>query len=200
MTTRRIASLPAALAVLLACLAGCGGSAVVPSSYTTYNAKDGSFQIELPAEWEIEGGGRGSYAWAKATSGGAVIRVETSVAGSLMGDIAASQNAMLGDEVPDEETAPVHEVHLVEQEAFTEEKGCQEEDPVAIKTGMGDSRRSEFSGSGTFGGALRGYRVTALGRDLRIRVVCMCPESQWAELQPAFDHAIESLAHGKPER
>ncbi len=68
-----------------------------------------------------------------------------------------------------------------------------------MKTGFPDARKSEFSGSKTFGGKIRGCRVTALSSHKRIRVVCECPESEWEALKPAFDKAIESVAMGKAQ-
>ena len=65
-----------------------------------------------------------------------------------------------------------------------------------MATHLGDSRKSEFTGSGLLNGAFHGYRVTALSRDKRIRVVCRCSESQWQSLQPAFDKMIASVAMG----
>lgn len=194
---RKMGILAAAVGTVLA-IGGCAGKAVVPTSYDTYNAKDGSFQIQYPAGWESDGGDKSGYAWAKFISGGAVISVDANIAGSLIGDIAKSRALSLGMQGGDQEDrAPVAAVHAHEQQGFEEDEGVTEEKPVLVKTGFPDARKSEFSGTKTFGGTIRGYRVTALGTDKRIRVVCECPESEWEALKPAFDKAIESVAIGK---
>ena len=41
-------------------IVGCGGNVPAPTSYSPYNAKDGSFQCEYPAEWEAAGGSSGA--------------------------------------------------------------------------------------------------------------------------------------------
>ena len=100
-----------------------------------------------------------------------------------------------------QDLAPVAQVHEMEKEEFAEEiGGCEEQAPLAVKTGLGDARKSEFTTSGTFGGTIRGYRVTALSLDRRVRVVCQCSESDWENLQPAFDRVIESLGPGTPQQ
>ena len=43
---------------------------------------------------------------------------------------------------------------------------------VTVQTGLGEGWKSEFHGSNAFGAETRGYRVTTLSRDYRIRVVC----------------------------
>jgi hypothetical protein len=185
-------------AVLLTC--GCGGRAVVPSSYETYKADDDSFKIQYPAQWKASGGGKG-YAWAKFISGNAQIKVDTSLVGSLIGDIAQSQNQAFGHDgkgakIPGEkevDMAPVRVAHDFEKEAFLESTGFKEQDPVAVKTGLGSARKSEFTGSATFGGGIHGYRATALTLDKRVRVLCQCPESEWQTLKPVFDKVIESV-------
>jgi hypothetical protein len=192
-------ALAAAIGAVLA-IGGCGGKAVVPTSYDPYNAKDGSFQIQYPAGWESDGGDRSGYAWAKFTSGRAVISVDADITGSLIGDISKSKALHLGIAVDQgEDSSPVAAVHEEEKQGFEEEEGVTEQKPVPVKTGFPDARKSEFSGSKTFGGAIRGCRVTALSPNKRVRVVCQCPESEWEALKPAFDKAIESVAMGKAQ-
>jgi hypothetical protein len=182
-------------------LSGCEGPpTAVPSSYQTYNHKDGSFQIQYPAGWEEENGGKGTLAWAKFTAGNAEISVDTSTVGSLKGNIAQSMGIMAGG--PDsasEGRQPVGAVHESEKADYEEKETVKEQTPVPVTTGFGDSRKSEYTGTKALGGARHGYRVTALGRDLRIRVICECPESEWASLKPAFDKVIESVSQGRPE-
>ena len=189
-------TLAAALGAVLA-IGGCGGPAVVPTSYNTFNSKDGSFQIQYPAGWEADSGDRSGYAWAKFTSGSAEISVDANIAGSVIGDLSKSSGISLGIEVDHEDRTPVASVHAHEKQQFEDSAGVKEEKPVVVKTGFPDARKSEFSGTKTFGGTIRGYRVTALSADKRIRVVCQCPESEWEALKPAFNKAIESVSMGK---
>ena len=185
----------AALAV-----AGCAGKAVVPTSYDTYNSKDGSFQLQYPAGWDADGGDRSGYAWAKFTSGNAVISVDANLAGSLMGDVAKSKIHIPGIQVEQgAERDPVAAVHAQEKQGFEDDEGVTEQQAVVVKTGFPDARKSEFTGTKTFGGSIRGCRVTALSSTKRIRLVCECPESEWEALKPAFDKAIESLGMGKAQ-
>ncbi len=96
---RKMWALAALFGAVLA-IGGCAGKAVVPTSYSTYNAKDGSFQIQYPAGWEADGGDRSGYAWAKFTSGGAVISVDANVVGSLIGRHVQVENGSTGESKP----------------------------------------------------------------------------------------------------
>jgi hypothetical protein len=184
-----------AMAGAMLAIGGCTGNTVMPTSYDTFNAADGSFQIQYPAGWEVTRGGSRGYLWVKFTSGDAEMLVDTSVAGSLMGDVSKMKIGIVHVEGPEEAPA-VEKVHRMEKEGFVEDQGVEEQEPVVMHTGFGDSRRSEFSGTRAFGGTIRGCRVTSLSRDRRIRVVCKCSDSDWQALQPAFDKMINSLAMG----
>ena len=48
-----------------------------------------------------------------------------------------------------------------------------------------------------FGGAIRGYRATALTHDKRVRIVCQCPEAEWQALKPAFDKVMKEASRAK---
>jgi hypothetical protein len=191
--------LMAAISAMLV-ISGCGGAPVIPTSYNTYKTQDGSFTIQYPSDLEAEGGGKGGYSWAKFTSGGATIAVDTSAVSSIVNDIARSGGGMGGlvglapSEGADQSSA--NAVHNREKQDFEQENGVEEQRPMPLATGFGDSRRSEFTGTKTFGGARHGYRVTTMGLNHRVRVVCECSESDWNDLKPAFDKVIESLSRG----
>jgi hypothetical protein len=177
---------------------GCGGGrAAVPSSYKAYHAKDGCFKIDYPTEWAVEGGGAGVYAWAKFTSGSASIAVNTSLVGSLLGDLANATSQMIAPKDDDEDHAPAAVVHERERETFEQTEGVKEQTPTTIKAGWGKARRAEHTGSKNFGGAIHRHRATILSPDYRIRVICQCPESEWAALKPVFEKVIESVSRGK---
>jgi hypothetical protein len=191
----------AVLAGAVLAMSGCSGPAVVPAAYNTYNSDDGTFQIQYPAEWKVEGGGTRGYNWAKFTSGSAQILVESNVAGSLVADISkiGSPVHVTSGQAEQPDRAPVAVVHEHERQGFEEDEGVQEQEPVILQTALSEARKSEFTGARTFGGAIRGYRATALSSENRIRVVCQCSESQWEALTPAFDKVIASVARGKPQ-
>jgi hypothetical protein len=199
--TMRIFNQSAMLVICAAlALSGCSEPAVVPTAYQIYNHKDGSFKIEYPQGWEVQSGGKGKLAWAKFTSGDASIRVDTSEFGSLHGSIAQSMGVMEGGADNAGKREPVSVVHDSDKQGFEEDNSVKEKAPVAINTGLGDGRKSEYTGSETFGGDIHGYRATALSLNLQIRVVCKCSENQWNALKPVFDKVIESVSQGRPER
>jgi hypothetical protein len=183
------------------CVAGCGTAPVpAPTAYTAFNSKPGTFACEYPEGWQEEGGGKRGLEWAKFTSGPAEIRIDTGVGASLIGDLARSANTLEGGEVlPEEE--PVHQVHLAyEKDAAKSFSGYNEvAQPEIIDIPIGGARRSEFTAQSTFGSALHGYRATALTRDKGVFITCICPETDWKTLQPAFDHVLKSLKRGVAE-
>jgi hypothetical protein len=191
-----------------ALLSGCGAAPTLSGSYAKYNAKNGAFACEYPEGWEVKGGGRDLFASAKFSSGSAVIKISADVAGSLMGDIADSfgggDMGGLGDaaglDEGGEDISTIAQIHAMGKEDLAEELGNYEEkEATVINTGLGEGRQSEFTASGTFTGSQRGYRVTFLGHNHRVTVVCRCGEKQWATVQPVFDKVIASLQRGVKE-
>ena len=188
------------LAVALLLVPGCGTPPVkAPSGYATYNAKDGTFQCEVPQGWEVKGGGKRGPVWATFTSGPAQITIRGDITGSLMaGDDARRGN--LGEEAP--ELDPVHEIHegMGKLQAEEEFSGLADiAGPDVMKLRLGPARRSEFTAKTSFGGSLHGYRLTCLGHNKRVVAYCVCPDSDWQTLQPAFDHILDSLERGHAE-
>lgn len=181
-------------------LVGCNGPASAPTSFASYKSKEGAFKCDYPQGWELKGGGKGNFQYMRAQSGSATIRVETDVAGSLIGDIVKSTNQIGGGnsgEPEDKELAPVAKVHQLYKRQMEDNYGSYQEQPAEVlTTGLGDSRRSEFTAAGSFGGKIHGYRVTALTRDLRVGAICECADSDWNTLKPAFEKVITSLSRG----
>ena len=186
-----------------AMLAGCGGEPVaMPTSYALYNSKDGTFECQYPENWEAKGGGGRGPVWAKFGSGPALISVTADTTGSLMGDIADSATSVgFGDEPLPPNLEPVHLVHVDHMEIAEEEyKGYKEiAGPNVLDCSLGPARVSEFEFASTFGTAMHGYRVTILGKDKRVVVYCVCPETDWAQLQPEFDKVLASFGRGMRE-
>jgi hypothetical protein len=181
----------------LVCVVGCGSGPVpAPTAYAEFNSEPGTFACDYPEGWEAKGGGAHGIEWAKFTSGPAEIRIDAGKNASMLGDIASSAAKMDGVETPEE--APVLQVHLAYSEDIEEsfsgykEVGAVEE----IDIQLGPARRNEFTAKSSFGTGLHGYRATALTRDKGVFVTCVCPESDWKTLQPAFDHVLLSLKRG----
>ena len=56
---------------------GCGGPAVVPTSYDSFADKHNTYKIQAPGGWTFDSGGDGKkYSWAVFASGGATISIE----------------------------------------------------------------------------------------------------------------------------
>jgi hypothetical protein len=182
-------------------LLGCGsGPVAAPTSYSLYNSKAGTFEIEYPDGWTATGGGGRGPEWARFETGPVFIRVSADVAGSLMGDIARSAGGS-DFEAMRPEDAPVHSVHLTGiKKAEEDYKGYTEiGNPAELDVRLGPARVSEFTASTTFGGGLHGYRATILAHDKRVTVFCVCPESDWTTLKPAFDQCLKTLKRGQSE-
>lgn len=181
------------IALGILAIAGCGGgAATVPTSFTHYNAKDGTFACDAPEGWEIKGGGKRGPVWAKFTSGGAVVRINGSLSDSLMGDAMGGRNADLQAEAL--ELAPVHILHVAnEDKARDEYSGYAELDgyPQELDCRCGPARVSEFTSGGK-----QGYRVTCLAHDKGLTIYCVAPAKQWDELKPSFDRILASLERG----
>ena len=187
--------------VLLA-VSGCGSApAAAPTAYAEYNSPGGTFACDYPEGWQADGGGKRGLEWAKFKSGSSEIRVDTGVAGSLMGDIAGSLGGASGEEELGPEFEPVHAVHTSSTDwAEKEYSGYKEVgEPAVLDVRVGPARRSEFTASSTFGSGLHGYRATMLGNDKAVTVVCVCFESDWKTLQPAFDHVLSTFKRGVEE-
>ncbi|MCA9266290.1 MAG: hypothetical protein KDA60_20660 [Planctomycetales bacterium] len=173
-------------------LTGCAEPPVAaPTSYASYESHDNTqtFKCDYPEGWEVEGGGK-TNAWAKFSSGSALIEVRTDLSGSLLGDIA---RAAVDEENAD--TDPVAQVHAGDL-ASAQAKFSGYAEPGAaekLECSLGPARRSEFTASGSFGASVHGYRMTILAHDRRVVAYCSCSESDWNTLKPAFDHVAESF-------
>ena len=73
----------------------------------------------------------------------------------------------------------------------------QEQPAKPWRSGAGDARVSEFTaGGGMFAEKVHGYRVTILGSERSIEIICKCPETDWPTLQPVFAKVIASINSG----
>ncbi|MEM8945718.1 MAG: hypothetical protein AAGD11_11085 [Planctomycetota bacterium] len=181
-------------------LLGCGGgSAVIPTSYSSYNAKDGSFACDTPDGWEIKGGGKsGTPVWAKFTSGSALIHFKASSTNRLANASMTGRGAE-ANEVP--AFAPVHLLHIEAMKQAEEEfEGYSETvGPTVMNCPLGPARMSEFTFDTTFGTLMHGYRISIIGFDRGVNVFCICPDNDWKTLKPVFDKVLASIVRGEVE-
>lgn len=177
---------------------GCSQAPVAaPTSYAEFNHKEGTFACEYPEGWEAKGGGKHGPIWATFTSGPVEIRMNGDLAGSLMGDAMGGRQQ---DELPFE-LQPVHIIHVNDEESAKDKYSGYKEigQPKELEVRLGPGRVSEFTASTTFGSGLHGFRATVLGHNKRVVVFCVCPESDWKTLQPAFERVLKSLKRGMAE-
>ncbi len=181
--------------------AGCGaGPATAPTSFTDFNSSGGTFACKCPDGWKVDGGGKRGLEWAKFVSGSTEIRIDAGAAASLMGDIAKNLGKM-EDDSPAIELTPVYAVHTSRKEdAEKNFSGYKEVGQIELfEAPLGSACRNEFTSATSFGTALHGYRATLLGNDKGVYVSCVCPESDWDTLEPAFDTLLKSLHRGHAE-
>jgi hypothetical protein len=188
------------LAVVALNVLGCGSAPVAaPTEFADYNSPGGTFACQYPLGWQSDGGGKRGLEWARFHSGPAEIRLDAGAAASLMGDASGGFTRNAEDLGPEFE--PVHNVHVMAQkDAEKQFSGYKETGEIEVlEIALGPARRSEFTAASTFGSGLHGYRVTALGKDKGIYAYCVCPDSDWKTLQPAFDKVLLSLRRGQAE-
>ncbi len=129
------------------------------------------------------------------------VRVISDSVGSLMGDIAtAGNNAASNIPLPPGVPPPpppkpaVEKLHEMDKQQLADSlPGYQEGEMKPLQSRVGDSRISEWTADG---GKMHGYRVTMLGNQREITVICISPERNWAILQPAFQRMIASVVPG----
>lgn len=173
-----------------------------PASYAAFQHDNKeAFKCEYPEGWSVESGGTGgSTPWAKFEQGDVKIRVRSSMGASAIGDISKNLGGnVLGDAGGelDEELAPVANVHNLMKDQFAQDYGeYQESGAETIKSGFGDTRVSEFTASGSWGGTIRGMRASMLGLNLQFTVICDCPEDDWEVCRPIFERVIKSMSRG----
>lgn len=180
---------------------GCGsGPATAPTSFADYNSNVGTFACQYPEGWEAKGGGKRGLEWAKFTSGSSEIRVDAGAVGSLVGDIAKNMGHMDPD-AASPEMQPVHAVHVAgAKDAEKNFSGYKEVGEVQVfEAPLGPARRSEFTASTSFGSGMHGYRATILAHDKSVYITCVCQESDWKTLEPAFDTVLKSMQRGHAE-
>ena len=179
-----------------------------PLGFTTYNAPDGGFQVAQPQGWTTDASSSmATDSGIKFKNGPCKIIVSSDLSGSLMADIAQSQNtqqqniaseAGLPASSAPAVVPPVEKLHLAGKEDMTAAyPGYLEQPMQTFQCAAGPAKVSEFT-SDTGGSApidhLHGYRATILSNQRRITVVEVCPEQNWSILVDSFRKVLESVA------
>lgn len=192
--------------LILLMVAGCGQARLsAPTEYSTWNAKDGTFLIEYPKDWEADGGGRHNVQWATFKKGSATIDVTVSFSESVIGDILQhrSGDGIIDsgtDATSDDATAPVAVIHEAKRKDFEEDfTEYEEKEAVAVRAPLGEGRKSEFEAAKAFG-RTHGYRSTFLNNDRGVTVICQCAEADWKAMQAAFDKILSGISRGRKEQ
>jgi hypothetical protein len=183
-----------ALAVKLLGTGGGGQPAPAPSTFATYNVKDGAFQITYPEGWDKEAAGASGHAWAKFTGGDASIKIKESTLGSLIGGGDSGGGHDRGQE---DKYFGAQSLHETKKAFYAEEmSGYTEESGEGFTTKFGLAWRTPFTFATTFGGKFRGIRATYLGAVKQVDVICICPARDWETLRPVFIKCLDSVSLG----
>lgn len=178
-----------------------------PASYKTYTAIDNTFSCDQPVGWTMHETGATSGALSTATFEQSHVRVRviSDSIGSLRGDMATASNNSVGSVGGDMPLPPglpppppakpaVEQLHEQDKAQLADSlPDYQEGEMKPLESRVGDSRLSEWTADG---GKMHGYRVTMLGNQREITVICLSPERNWAILQPAFQRIISSVVPG----
>lgn len=176
-----------------------------PAAYKTYTAIDNTFSCDQPVGWTMHETGATSGALSTVTFEQAHVRVRvvSDSIGSLMGDIAPAGNNFAGNAAgdlppgvppPPPPKPAVEQLHERDKAQIANDlPGYQEGEMQSLQSRVGDSRISEWTADG---GKMHGYRVTMLGSQREITVICLSPQRNWAILQPAFQRIISSIVPG----
>jgi len=182
-----------------------------PAAFVPYKAADGSFACLGPKGWEKQGGASGAIrAGVLFKRDKAAIDITSDLAGSLMGDMARANNSQMesiAGMLPNGVAAnlpktkpPVEQLHVAGGKAMTKRMENFAEQPMqTLNSSLGEARYSEWTADDNsllHKGKLHGYRVTILGNERRVTVLCQCPDGDWKTLKPAFERVIASLAPG----
>lgn len=200
-TCLRIESL--SIAACLVAALGCGAPVKVPTTYAKWEPeKNAVFFIDYPEGWVADGGGGNGLQWAEFKKSGCVIKGSTDQSSSLVGDITQSANNMFGgdsglSEDEQEDLAPAAAAHEWNKDKAKEDFGNykEEKDAIAFQSGLGDARKSIFTGS-SMGRGVKGYRATFLARDRGVTVICYCSTKDFEKMKPAYDKVLESVRRG----
>jgi hypothetical protein len=184
-------------------LVGCGSEPVAkPETFEQWNAKDGTFRIEYPSDWEAKGGGKNSIQWARFTKGNAEIYVNVKFSDSALADVMGAGGGMMSGALGVDDVdmpSPVAAIHEAKKEEVAQDfSNYTEGEAEVIRPFLGEGRRSEFTATKGLV-QVKGYRATILSNDRGVTVTCRCAESDWPALQAAFAMILEKMTRGSKQ-
>jgi phage FluMu protein Com len=172
---------------------GSSGTSETPKEFTEVEFGEKDYQCECPQGWEVTGGGgkEGIPPWTKFEKGGASVQILDSLSGTPGAMLDRSLH--MGTAI-DQGTAPVDEVHEHRKKGVADSiRNYEESAPQKLDHNLGDALIAEFTAKPMFGQAIRGYHATVLHGFHQFTIVCLCRESEWETLKPAFKHVISTL-------
>jgi len=170
-----------------------------PMAYKTYTAIDNTFSCDQPVGWTMHETGATSGALSTVTFEKAHVRVRviSDSIGSLVADTMTSNTStetLPGMPPPPPPKPAVEKLHEMDKAQLADGLPGYQEGPMQkLESRVGDARISEWTADG---GKMHGYRVTMLGNQREMTVICISPERNWAILQPAFQRIITSVVSG----
>ncbi|MHB8901499.1 MAG: zinc ribbon domain-containing protein [Thermoguttaceae bacterium] len=172
---------------------GSSGTVEPPKEFTEVEFGEKEYLCEYPKGWEVtHGGGKeGVPPWIKFEKGGASIEIRDSLSGTPGAQI--NRTLKMGTAIERGE-APVEDVHQ-HRKKFVAESLPKYEESAERKLDhlLGDGLLSEFTAKPLLSGAIHGYRATVLHGYHQFNILCLCAESEWKILEPAFTHVISTL-------
>ncbi len=169
----------------------------VPTGFVPYTAQDKSFTCVAPGGWKTIGAGTegSNLGGALFKTGDAKIDITSDLAGSLMGDIVNISPPIENMPPP---PPPVEKLHKMGKRAVKEKySGYKEGEMTRSQGRMGEICTSEWTADGgLFGAKLHGWRVTMLGHERRVTVICESAQADWTKLRPVFARVVGSIGDG----
>lgn len=175
---------------------------------TSYVSEDKSIAVPYPGNWKPRESASHAVAMQIAFDPNANTHfaVDTSLGGSLMGDIAKSSNASLSSipgmpaEVTDKLKSPLQMLHEASLHGMAKNKTRfpDFESGTTQSTHLGDVEALTTDFTYTRGGVwgstkMTGTYVTALGKDREVRVLATCTQDLQKSLKPVFDQMIAGM-------
>ena len=206
------------IASLLAILAMSVVFALQPSSppvvapMTAYISEDRSLSLQYPGNWKPHSFSSHAVAAQVAFDPNATTHfaVETSLAGSLIGDVAKADGAMLSAlpglpaGVADKQKSPLEMLHGIALHTMAKNKRRYPDftqgatQPMQI--GGIEALATEFTfKEGAFWSKkeMTGTYFTILAKDREVRVTAFCTQDRSKTMQPVFDQMIASMRFGE---
>ena len=177
-----------------------------------YLSDDKSLALQYPGNWKPHEASSQAVASRLAFDPNAYTHfsVNSSLAGSLMGDVAKSNNAMLGSlpgmpaAVADKLKPPLQTLHEASLERMANsitryadfEKGATQQTHLGTVEAL--ATEFTFKRSGVWGKKeMVGTFVTALATDREVTVTATCSKDLQKTLKPVFDQMIASMRLGQ---